>query len=144
MRNRMTSCTHSPDLVVVPREQATRPLSEGGLGIVEIPDKVRSIGMRAIELFRETAVEYDRLKEKLCWIVLAEQRLEAELNVAEIFKNGWAGSRLELKNGTKSEDQSARFWGMCSKGTELCNGYGRTSRRTTKGMDGSGFVQMVA
>ena len=61
---------NSPDLV--PREQATRPLSDGGLGIVDIPDKVRSIGMRAIELFRTTAVEYDRLKEKPCWIVLAE------------------------------------------------------------------------
>ena len=73
---------------LVPREQATRPLSEGGLGIVDILDKVRSIGMRAIELCRATAVQYDRLKEKPCWIVLAEQRLEAELNVAEILKNG--------------------------------------------------------
>ena len=51
---------NSPDLV--PREQATRPLSEGGLGIVDISDKVRSIGMRAIEIFRLTAVEYDRLR----------------------------------------------------------------------------------
>ena len=49
---------NSPDLV--PREQATRPLSDGGLGIVDIPDKVSSIGMRAIELLRATAVEYDR------------------------------------------------------------------------------------
>ena len=66
---------NSPDLVS--REQATRPLSEGGLGIVDIPDKVRSIGMRASELSRATAVEYHRLKEKPCWVVLAEQRLEA-------------------------------------------------------------------
>ena len=130
-----------PDLV--PREQATRPLSEGGLGIVDIPDKVRSIGMRAIELFRATAVEYDQLKEKPCWIMLAEQRLEAEINVAVILKNGWAGSRLEFKK--RDQDQSARFWGMRGKGTEVCNRrYGRISRRNTKGMDGSGFVQMVA
>ena len=52
----------SPDLV--PREQATtRPLSEGGLGIVDMSDKVRSIGIRAIEIFRATAVEYDRLNQ---------------------------------------------------------------------------------
>ena len=84
---------NSPD--IVPREQATRPLSEGGLGIVDIPDKVRSIEIRAIEIFRAAAVEYDRLKEKPCWIMLAEQRLEAEINIAEILQNGWAGSRLD-------------------------------------------------
>ena len=106
---------NSPDFV--PYEQATIPLSEGGLGIVDIPDKVRSIGMRAIELFRATAVEYDREteydQEKPCLIVLAEQRLEAELNVAEILKNGWAGSRLEFKNGTKTNPQG--FWECAAK-----------------------------
>ena len=49
---------NSPDLL--PREQATWPLSEGGVGIVDNYDKVRSIGMSAVELFRATAVEYDR------------------------------------------------------------------------------------
>ena len=53
-------------------------------------------------------MEYDRSKEKPCWIVLAEQRLEAELSVAEILKNCWAGSRLEFKNGTKTNPQG--FW----------------------------------
>ena len=109
---------NSPDLV--PREQVTRPLSEGGLGIVDISDKVRSIGMRAIEIFRATAVEYDRLKEKPCWIVLAEQRLEAEINVAEILKNGWAGSRLEFKNGTKTNPQG--FWECATKALKYANG----------------------
>ena len=48
---------NSPDLV--PREQATRPLSdsEGGLGKVDIPDKVRSIEIRPIEIFRAAAVD---------------------------------------------------------------------------------------
>ena len=90
---------NSPDFV--PCEQATRSLSEGGLGIVDIPDKARSIGMRAIELFRSTAVEYDRLKEKPCWIVLAEQRLEAELNVAEILKNYGQGQDWNSKTGPR-------------------------------------------
>ena len=112
---------NSPDLV--PREQATRPLglSEGGLGIVDIPDKVRSIGMRAIELFRATAVEYDRWKEKPCWIVLAEQRLEADINVAEILKNGWAWSRLDFKNGTKTNPQG--FWECAAKALKYATGY---------------------
>ena len=44
----------------------------------------------------------------------------------------------------RDEDQSARFLGMFGKGTELCNGYWRTSRWTTKEMEGLGFVQMVA
>ena len=37
--------------------------------------------------------------------MLAEQRLEAEINIAEIFKNGWAGSRLKFKNGTETNPQ---------------------------------------
>ena len=54
------------------------------------------------------AVECDRLKENPCWIVVVEQRLEAELNIAEILnsiKNGWAGSILEFKNGTNTNPQ---------------------------------------
>ena len=61
-------------LDLVPREQATRPLSEGGLGIVDIPDKVRSIGMRAIELLRATAASYDRLEIKLERVCRAKVR----------------------------------------------------------------------
>ena len=36
---------------------------------------------------------------------LGQQRLEAELNVAEILKNGWVGSRLEFKSATKTNPQ---------------------------------------
>ena len=92
---------NSPDLV--PCEQTTRPLSEGGVGIVDISDKVRSIGMRAIELFRATAAEYDQLETDLDRVRRAKVR--AELNVAESLKNGWAGSSLEFKNGTKTNLQ---------------------------------------
>ena len=90
--------------------------------MVDISDKVRSIGMRAIEILRATAVEYDRLKEKPCWIVLAEQRLEAEINVAEILKNGQAGSRLEFKSGTKTNPRqivTTRVGGRCSELSSL-------------------------
>ena len=73
------------------------------------------------ELFRATAVEYDRSKEKPCWIVLAEQRLEAEINVAEILKNGWAWSRLEFKNGTKTNPQG--FGECAAKALKYATGY---------------------
>ena len=76
--------------------------------------------MRAIEIFRAAAVEYDRLKEKPCWIVLAEQRLDAEINIAEILKNGWAGSRLEFKNGTKTNPQG--FWEYAAKALKYVTG----------------------
>ena len=36
------------------------------------------------------------------------------------------------------------FGNVCGKRVELCNGYWRTSRWSTKGMGGSGFVQIVA
>ena len=53
-----------------------------------------------------------------------------------------SGSRLEFKE--RDEDQFARCSGMRGKGTELYNGYWRTSRWTAKRVDGLGFVQMVA
>ena len=46
-------------------------------------------------------MEYDRLKEKPCWIVLAEQRLEAEINIAEILKN-MAGQGQDWNSKTGS------------------------------------------
>ena len=78
--------------------------------------------MRAIdhEIFRAAAVEYGRFKEKPCWIVLAEQRQEAEINIAEILKNGWAGSRLEFKNGTKTNPQG--FWEYAAKALKCATG----------------------
>ena len=91
---------NSPDLV--PCEQTTRPLSEGGVGIVDISDKVRSTGMRAIELFRAKAVEYDRLETDLDRVGRAKVR---SWTVAESLKNGWAGSSPEFKNGTKTNLQ---------------------------------------
>ena len=95
-------------LDLVPREQATRPLSEGGLGIVDIPDKVRSIGMRAIELFRATAASYDRLEIKLERVCRAKVR-----SWTQCCWNRWAGSRLEFKNGTKTNPQG--FWECSAK-----------------------------
>ena len=65
-------------------------------------------------------MEYDRLKEKPCWIMLAEQRLEAEINVAVILKNGWAGSRLEFKKGTKTNPQG--FWECAAKALKYATG----------------------
>ena len=90
---------NSPDLV--PREQATRPLSEDGLDIVDIPDKVRSIEIRAIEIFRAAAVEYDRLKEKPCWSVLAEQRLEAESILLKSSRMAGQGQDGNSKTGPR-------------------------------------------
>ena len=47
---------------------------------------------------------------------IAEQRLEVEINIAEILKNGWASGIQK-----RDQDQSARFMGIRGKGTEVCN-----------------------
>ena len=130
---------NSPDLV--PREQATRRLSEGGLGIVDIPDKVRSIEIRAIEIFRAAAVEYDRKGETV--LDRASRAKARSRNQYCWNPQEWPG-RVKTEIQKRDQDQSARFLGIRGKGTEVCNRrYGRTWRRTTKRMDGSGLVHVV-
>ena len=49
-----------------------------------------------------------------------DHALEAEINIAEILKNGWAGSRLEFKNGTKTNSQG--FWEYAAKALKYATG----------------------
>ena len=109
----------------------------------------------------ETAFKSKEIAERMrsdiriCWIVLAEQRLEAEFNVAEILKNGWAGSRLEFKNGTKTNPQG--FGECAAKALNSCNGYGEPQdglskewmaralyRRSRRKKDSRKFTKRVA
>ena len=108
---------NSPDLV--PCEQATRPLSEGGLdswhprqGKVDWNESnwdIQSNNSGVWSIKGETVL--DR-----AW----RAKVRAEINIAEILKNGWAGSRLEFNNGAKTNPQG--FWERAAKALKYATG----------------------